>query len=625
MNTVSIFINSLGSAIINSLWQGSVIFLILFTVLHTFKNLSSKLRYHLCYLSLVAMLFWFVTNIFRAFQELQGIAIRVTEGSNATSSKTFIITNYPKDYSFQSIAGVQTTNAMEWIALAYIIGVTFFAFRFIISLARIQVIKKKGIANPPAHLLEMIKNLSFKLGIKQKVSLLLSSRVDIPVVFGVLKPIILMPVSAMNQLSPDQLEAILIHELAHLKRNDFLFNIFQVMMETILFFNPFTWIISRLIKREREYCCDDAVVEHTTAPLPYAQALATLEAYRSETNLAMAANPGSQNLFTRVKRIMEMKNERFRYSPATLIILLALIVASVSLLTPSIAQSKKEKVEVKEKAKRSDNEEKAMPVSRKKIKIVTSQGLKKTEENDDETSVNPGFAADYEIDGDDTIYKVSGEVLTAMQKEELKASIDRSLSAVNWEDINKSVETAMAAVGWEKMNNSIQHAMQGMEKAMNDPKMKAKMKKELKAAMKEMKKDMEEAKKEMARARVEVWQHQRKMSGKKIPFPPAPPPPPSAHNIPPPPAVPGVPQGSGSSSFSYHTDDYESMLKQMDKEGLIDRNNGYEIEKKGNRLYINGREQPDHVLDCYRRYLKGDEITVKGKKGNLNINISNTN
>jgi len=139
--------------------------------------------------------------------------------------------------------------------------------------------------------------------------------------------------------------SILLHELAHIKRYDYLVNILQTVVETILFFNPFVWMISAIIRREREHCCDDLVLDHTREPLYYATALAALATHQgSVSTFAVAASGQSNHLFHRIKRIMEMKKNPFSYSRmVAAILIITVITGSVVWLTPSFAEYKKDK------------------------------------------------------------------------------------------------------------------------------------------------------------------------------------------------------------------------------------------------------------------------------------------
>ena len=133
--------------------------------------------------------------------------------------------------------------------------------------------------------------------------LLESALVDVPTVIGWMKPVILLPASALAGLSPAQLEAILAHELAHIRRHDYLVNLLQTLVETLLFYHPAVWWLSRRIRIERENCCDDLAVSLCGDPVAYAQALADLEELRGRGGqLVMAANGGS--LVHRVRRLL---------------------------------------------------------------------------------------------------------------------------------------------------------------------------------------------------------------------------------------------------------------------------------------------------------------------------------
>ena len=127
--------------------------------------------------------------------------------------------------------------------------------------------------------------------------------VDVPLVVGCLRPIVVLPIAAISQLNAAQVEAILAHELAHVRRHDYLVNLMQTLAETLLFYHPAVWWLSARIRDEREHCCDDVAVAVCGDPVGYAAALAELEAWRSgELSLAAAATGGS--LLNRVRRIL---------------------------------------------------------------------------------------------------------------------------------------------------------------------------------------------------------------------------------------------------------------------------------------------------------------------------------
>jgi len=127
----------------------------------------------------------------------------------------------------------------------------------------------------------------------KKVSLYFSEHVQIPLTIGYFKPIIIFPIALINNLDTEQVEAILMHELAHIKRHDYLLNILQCIMETILCFNPFVWLISKIIRQEREYCCDDMVMEEEYNNFTYSKALFII-AQQNNQNYALAMASANQ-------------------------------------------------------------------------------------------------------------------------------------------------------------------------------------------------------------------------------------------------------------------------------------------------------------------------------------------
>ena len=166
----------------------------------------------------------------------------------------------------------------------------------------------------------MASRLSRRLHISRAVALLESTLVDVPTVVGFVKPVVLLPASALAGLTLQQLEAILAHELAHIRRHDYLVNLLQTLVETVLFYHPAVWWVSRRIRVERENCCDDLAVRLCGDPVAYASALADLEALRSgplpDHHIAMAATGGS--LLQRVRRLLGAPTSHTGRGPAWL-------------------------------------------------------------------------------------------------------------------------------------------------------------------------------------------------------------------------------------------------------------------------------------------------------------------
>ncbi len=156
--------------------------------------------------------------------------------------------------------------------------------------------------------LERMESLARRMGVKRAVRLLESAAIEVPTLLGAIKPAILLPAAALAGLSVEQLEALLAHELAHIRRHDYLFNLVQSFLETLLFYHPAAWWLSARIRQEREHCCDDAAVTATRDRVAYARALAAMETLRIPGGMALAAGGG--RLLPRIKRILEGQTGR---------------------------------------------------------------------------------------------------------------------------------------------------------------------------------------------------------------------------------------------------------------------------------------------------------------------------
>ncbi len=192
------------------------------------------------------------------------------------------------------------------LVLAWLCGVGVLTLRLISGWLWVQRMKSHGASPAADGWQHIVARLSRRLHIARHVRLLESTLVEVPTVIGWIKPVVLLPASALAGLSPQQLEAILAHELAHIRRHDYLVNLLQTLVETLLFYHPAVWWLSRRIRVERENCCDDLAVRLCGDPYTYAKALADLEelrgAARPQAFLAMAATGGS--LVERVRRLL---------------------------------------------------------------------------------------------------------------------------------------------------------------------------------------------------------------------------------------------------------------------------------------------------------------------------------
>jgi len=182
-------------------------------------------------------------------------------------------------------------------------GVAIFNLRHLANWFATRRMRTRGVCSAPDIWQDRLNRARTRLRISKPVTLLESCLVQIPVVIGQIRPMILLPVGLLAGLPGEQIELILMHELAHIRRCDYVVNIVQTFIEGVMFYNPAVWWISNVIRTEREHCCDDWVVAATNNAHAYAAALAALEETRSVSpELAIAATGGS--LMKRVRRLL---------------------------------------------------------------------------------------------------------------------------------------------------------------------------------------------------------------------------------------------------------------------------------------------------------------------------------
>ncbi|RLS52997.1 MAG: hypothetical protein DWH91_15345 [Planctomycetota bacterium] len=205
------------------------------------------------------------------------------------------------------------TPWLSTIVWGWSLGVLAFAVRPLWSWFTVRRLRTTGVSPVPATVQAVLAATAQRLRITQAVQVLQSAIVQVPIVAGYLKPVILLPASIVTGLPASQLEAILAHELAHIRRHDYLANLIQTLVETVFFYHPAVWWLSHQIRCERENCCDDIAVAMLGNRLDYSRALLAVEELRgTPTTLAVGASGGS--LLGRVRRLFHRDVEQLRLS-----------------------------------------------------------------------------------------------------------------------------------------------------------------------------------------------------------------------------------------------------------------------------------------------------------------------
>ncbi|RYE54089.1 MAG: peptidase M56 [Sphingobacteriales bacterium] len=295
-------IKATGWSIFHSLWQGAIIYGILLFVVSAFPKLNAKIKHNLAYGALCFIFIGFCITFATIF--------KVPDTAQITATFKIADANYYQYLSsLPQEINSKTEHVFPFLVSVYGIGLLLQILMLIAGYGKLMQLKKAPRALVPHEWQGVFDEMITRLGIQRKISFHLSDKVNVPLVIGYLKPVVLFPVALAAQLDLKQVEAILIHELSHIRRNDYLLNLVKTGIETVLFFNPFVWLSGRFINIEREHACDDLVIKFTGTPITYAHALLKLEILKDKTTpaLSMAVTGKNQHLYQRIKRITDMK------------------------------------------------------------------------------------------------------------------------------------------------------------------------------------------------------------------------------------------------------------------------------------------------------------------------------
>ncbi len=310
-------LQALGWSLIHFVWQGALLAILLAGARLVLRNRSANARYLAACAALALMLMLMAGNLllFTALMPdtttaqtrsqpsvtLPGGGLQVSidtvnddkEGNRAVEPQPL----------FEQRAYARLKTLLPWIVSAWLFGVLALSIRLVGGFIQTSRLRRKKIRQVADWRQEALIGLAHRLRVSKPVVILESALVQAPMAMGWLRPVILFPASALAGLTPDQLEAILAHELAHIRRYDYLVNLLQTVIETLLFYHPAVWWVSRQIRIERENCCDDMAVAVCGDALVYARALTKVERLRkARLELAVTANGGL--LMNRISRLV---------------------------------------------------------------------------------------------------------------------------------------------------------------------------------------------------------------------------------------------------------------------------------------------------------------------------------
>lgn len=309
--------DAFGWTLVHSTWQGLLLGIALALLLVMLRRFSAVTKYRLA----VSFLFLFLASTVLTFSlvyqpgpSTEPIVLAGNPGPMPDKKqvdlekRTDISKDQEEKQSVINAVGPYLGQYFPLLVALWFIGILFFGLRLIANLVYIRRLKTHNVRPIGEFWENRCRTLSEKLKLTKKYIIQLSTAVSTPMVIGFFKPVILLPVSTLTRLSQQQVEAILVHELAHIRRNDFLVNTIQSIVELVFFYHPVVWWVSSRIRLERENCCDDLTVSVTGQNVDYAEALVNIGYVELEGKLSLAFSGKQNNLKQRVQRIFTSRN-----------------------------------------------------------------------------------------------------------------------------------------------------------------------------------------------------------------------------------------------------------------------------------------------------------------------------
>ncbi|HEY4087830.1 MAG TPA: M56 family metallopeptidase, partial [Bryobacteraceae bacterium] len=333
----------LGLTLLYFLWQGACVAAI-YAIARTWMR-SAQARYGLACIALAAM----IAAPLVTFAISGAATTSETKPASGVVAKVHRTAPLAKDPALDPIPIVETrslpSEITPWFVRIWLTGAMLLWLRLLLTWIAADRMTIRQVQPAPPEWQRILGRLKVRIEIARPVKLLVSSLIQGPVVIGWLRPVVLIPVSALAGVPCEHLEALLAHELAHIRRHDYLINTLQSIAEATLFYHPGVWWISRHIRMERENCCDDVAVSVTGDPLVYVLALSGLESKRA-TRVAPALAASGGSLKHRIARLLGANSPA--PVPGALVAVLVLLLTAWVVFSQTLPPPKFEAATIKE-------------------------------------------------------------------------------------------------------------------------------------------------------------------------------------------------------------------------------------------------------------------------------------
>lgn len=297
-----------GWTLLHSVWQIGIYGLIIFLILRFVSKDNTKIRYTV---STLGLLFIFLSSII-TFIHYTYKSIPISEASTNISSNLLLhLLNSSGNSDIWSLKSIKIDSYIPLLVNIYIVGVCVLSLQMTISYLR-TLKMKKHLAYPVNTKTRIIaEQLIKKFELKNKIIFKESGYVKVPSLIGYFKPVVLLPVSMLSGIPDNQLEIIIAHELAHIKRHDYLLQFIQGILELLFFYHPVVWWLSSVVNAEREHLCDDLAVKVCGESVTLIKALNNMEAIRKKRyELVLSLSGKKDNILNRIQRILRPKTKQ---------------------------------------------------------------------------------------------------------------------------------------------------------------------------------------------------------------------------------------------------------------------------------------------------------------------------
>ena len=382
------FNTALGQTLIHSLWQGVILAGITGLIIILTRNTKAANRYLLMVGNL--LLFAIVCIVTFCYELYQPLATKPV--TTETAYHVSVISKLPHATSNLPQQVMQYVNShTQTIVLVWFFIVLARSLQLASGLQNLYHLRRKNLFAVNEIWAKRVTVLSAQLGIDRIVGIAESGIAKVPMVIGHLKPLILIPAGLLTALPPAEIEAILIHELAHIQRRDYLVNLLQSFLEIIFFFNPAVLWLSALIRTERENCCDDIAVEQTSSKINYIRALVACQEYQLSAPAYAMAFPGRRSqLVDRVKRMASGTNHALNFRDRSILFITLFTAGLLTMAFTNVKRFERLAVKTQKAITHAMVARDTVPVQKqvaKKVKINTTKNIQQVESHIKETEV----------------------------------------------------------------------------------------------------------------------------------------------------------------------------------------------------------------------------------------------